>query len=93
MEEEKEQLKDILFFKQYLPRVLAYALIGCNSSKKAEIQKGKELRDEAASYKWTILFSSKASLVSKIKLVILLLPTVLRKRVAGIYIVRSPSPR
>lgn len=86
MRVEKKRLKDILLFEQYFPRLITYALIGCNSSVNAELQKGKELRDEVAAHKWKILFSRKISLVLKIKMLVLLLPKVLRRRVHGIYI-------
>ena len=83
---EHNNLKEVLFFKQYIPRVLAYALVGCNSEKEDEFLRGKELRDEAINYKWKVLFSAKTSSVSKIKMLILLMPSFIGRIVSQKYI-------
>jgi len=65
---------------------LAYALVGCNSEKEDEFLRGKELRDEAINYKWKVLFSAKTSSVSKIKMLILLMPSFIGRIVSQKYI-------
>lgn len=86
MSQETSHFKEILFWKQYIPRILAYALIGCNSNDKDEFLKGRELRNEVLIYKWKVLFYAKSSFVSKIKMLILLMPSFLERIVANIYI-------
>lgn len=86
MSQEKTEFKDILFYKQYIPRLLTYALIGTSSCYQQEYSKGLEFRKEAICYKWKILFSSKVSLYSKVKLLILMSPLFFRKKLSMIYI-------
>lgn len=80
MSQEKTALRDILFYKQYIPRLLAYAIEGTISYNLQEKNRGVEFRTEAKSYKWKIMFSSKDSLISKVKMLILMAPSFLRKK-------------
>lgn len=67
-------LNNILFFRQYMPRLLGYALIGLSSSDSREYVKGIECMNEARKYIRETLFASEASFVTKLKMLTVIFP-------------------
>lgn len=79
MDEEGGRIKDILYYKEYLPRMINYALIGCASKERKEREQGETYRAELLANTINIFFLGKLNLNAKIKFLMLLLPYNVRK--------------
>lgn len=83
---ENGEMRELLYYREYIPRIIEYAIVGMLSKDRYEIELSNKFRREALKQFFTVLISKKARRNTKIKMLILIAPNRIREKIGEVYI-------
>lgn len=86
MEAEGGVIADIIYDREYIPRVIEYAIIGILSDNPLEVELSNQFREEALHSFFKVLVSKRARRTTKCKIFFLVFPCKIRRYMCQLYL-------